>query len=281
MNSGKLKWFLILLFLAVNLFFALSIKELWESKNHFSEAEIAEAVKVLNDKGVSIDAHTVIKTKKVPETLKLTYDAASIEKLADKIMWEKHGSFKIPNGQNFANDKESFSYYYDFSFEYKYFDSGITDENVISVLNKADAPNEKEAKLLDSFFKELDEDITVKILKYAEKDGMAYIEALEYIEGCEIDEAVFHAVIRDGKAVYASGKLYYTEPVSRYTSQTSDSINILFELEETDRRITKMELIYFPVSDDHSAFYLTPSYRFTYSDSETELYDATSGVKRK
>ena len=41
-----------------------------------------------------------------------------------------------------------------------------------------------------------------------------------------------------------------------------------------------MDLIYTSVFDNKDAVYLTPSYRFIYSNGTKKIYDATSGAKR-
>lgn len=287
MNSRKLKLVIIFIFLFVNLFFLFQLKSLMDAKNFFNETEISEAVEVLGTKGVKINAQTVMREKIVPETVKLDFTLPSVEAIAKELMREEYGSFKIPDGQRFANDKESFSAFYDFSFEYQLFDYGFTSDAVSDLLNGTESYNEKQIKKIkkqfQKLFKEISSDshqLTVQVNKYAEKDGLTFVHATEYIDGYEIDGGDFFAVVDDGAIVFLSGTLYFSNQTSSYTADSLDSINILFEIEETDSVIEKMELIYFPVSDKNNSYYLTPAYRFTYDSGKAELYDATSGVRR-
>lgn len=287
MNSKKLKLVIILIFLFVNLFFLFELKSLRDAKSFFNETEIAEAVEVLASKGIKISPETVLREKVVPETVKLDFTLTSVEDMAKSIMREEYGSFKIPEGQRFTNDKESFSSFYDFSFEYQLFDYGFTTDSVGRALTDYASYDEKQVKKAKKHLEKLlseaspdSHEITVRVNKYAEKDGFSFIEATEYIDGYEIDGAVFLAVIDDGNIVFLSGKLYFSNQTSSYTSDFHDSINILFEIDETDFEIKQMELIYFPVSDKNNAYYLTPAYKFTYENGKADVYDATSGIRR-
>ena len=288
MNSSKLKLLLIALFLCINLFFAIRLTNLIESKKYFTEAEINNAVNVLKAKGIDIEVETVLKEKAVPVTLKLNFNNSTVEKMAKNIMHSEYGSFNIPSGNNFANDFESFTVYNDYNFLYERFEHSQTKDEVIQILKNAEITNEDlqkefEEKLHDYLTAASSKNIktTVKIKKHIRKDGLDYIEAGECINGYEINDALFYMVLSKDKTIFAFGKFYFSDTAAEFTSEAHDSVDILFEIDETEAKIIDMNLIYFPVYESATSYYLTPSYKFTYNDGNFSIYDATSGVKRK
>ena len=288
MNSSKLKLLLIALFLCVNLFFLMRLTDLIESKKYFSNAELNDAVSVLKTKGISIDSDVIIKEKSVPTTLRLNFSSSTVEKMAKKIMHSEYGSFNIPNGNNFANDVESFTVYNDYNFLYERFDRKQNKESVLETLNDAKSISKDLQEELEEYLKEFlslasssNAVVTVKIDKHISKNGFDYIKATECINGYEINDAVFYIVLSNNKAVFAFGKFYFSDTVAEFKSDAHDSIDILFEIDKTDFKIINMDMIYFPVYESATSYYLTPSYKFTYFDGTFSIYDATSGVKRK
>ena len=86
MKSFHLKLILMLVFLSVNVFFFFKTAELYIAKNAFSDEEISNAVKVISEKGISIDESTVLKLKNVPKVIKLDFSASSSEAVASRVM---------------------------------------------------------------------------------------------------------------------------------------------------------------------------------------------------
>lgn len=288
MNSSKLKLILIFLFLAVDFFFLSELINLKSSKEAFAENEIVEAVEVLETKGVLIEPTNVVNKKTVPDMLKLNFETEAVEKLVKNIMREDYSSYKIPDGQNFANDVESFSIFFDYTFEYQLFSYELDRAQITNTLKYANTADKKlqknYEKLLEKLFGKLNLDnksLSANVKKLVTVDGLDYVEAVQCIDENEVLDATFYAVFSDKELVYIAGTFYYSDSVSAYSTDALNGINILFSLGKSDAEITDMQLVYLPVYESTSSFYLTPSYRFEYSDGSVEVYDATSGVKRK
>ena len=122
--------------------------------------------------------------------------------------------------------------------------------------------------------------VTLKAVKSIYVDGVTYLRAVQCVDSYEIEDAVIIAAVEKDKPLYISGRLFFAESYYDYKTDALDSINILFEIEPENSTIEKMDLIYASVFDDNDAVYLTPSYRFIYSDGTKKIYDATSGAKR-
>lgn len=288
MNSSRLKIALSILFLAVNLFFLHKIITITNSDNTFSDTEINEAISLVSAKGVNISPDNILKERKTPKTLKLEWDVQSIDGIVKEIVQSEYGSFKIPNGHSFTNDTEKFSIFYDYSFEYKCLDTSESIQTVTDALNEGESKNSKKIKKYRELLKKLtkkissnDFEISIDVIRLAEKETKDYIYVSQYINGCNVDGAGFVAVFENDALIFASGTFYISGHVSKYSTNSHDSINILFRLDASESEIIKTEKYYFPVSENDSSVYLTPSYKFTYNDGSTVLLDATSGMKRK
>ena len=286
MKSLHLKLIFIALFLAVNLFFVFKISSLYTSKNIFTSEEIEQAVEVINKKGIKIDKEIVIKEKLVPSVIKLDFDSSVSEEIAKRIMQNSYGSFTIPDGFSYSNDRESLSFSTDYRIEYSALTESITNEDIEKILKNVSSVDENGEKITNeltkTFFKDINSDpYTVSLVpqKSVTVDGITYIEALQFVDKYEIETARIIVATRETIPLYISGRLFFAEKYKDYETDFFDSINILFEIEESEKKIQQMELIYSVVFDNKSSVYLTPSYRFTYEDKTKKIYDATSASK--
>lgn len=284
MNSGKLKLVFILIFLLVNVFFVFRITSLSNEKNLFTQEEITKAVEVLGERGIKIDAATVIPTKNVPLTIKFSYDTNIIELFAKRFMKSGYSTFTIPEGQRFANDNESFTFLYNYYFEYSDFAENLDISLANEVLNNGTSGrNEELEEQINGLFAEISNQKYVfefNLESFAEKDGYVYITAAQSINSVPINNAGITGVIKDNRFVFATGTLYLAESVTDYSVKSHDSINILFELDPLQSKIIKMEYVYQPISDKNNSVYLVPWYKFTFDNSDTLYFDAASGTKK-
>lgn len=288
MNSSKLKLLLIILFLAVNLFFLHEIINISRAKNTFTNEEISEAVELVSTKGVNIAPENVLRDKSSQKTLKLEWDVQSIDELVKLITDSEYGSFTVPDGHSFTSDTERFSAFYDYTFEYTCDGNTETAKSVEEILENAGVSSSKRISEYEKMLKNVsgiinakDFEVSVKVERYAAQNGKEYIRAHQYINGCEVDGAEFVAVFHDSELCFAAGVFYFSGKVSKYVTDAHDGINILFELEPSEKEIIKTERSYYPIRENSISLYLTPSYKFTYENGETVLYDATAGIKRK
>ncbi len=285
MKSTSIKLILILLFLFVSVFFLFKISELYRAKSFFTPSEISETVKVLSRKSVFIDEDTVPKEKTVPKVIKLAFDASDSSEVAKRVMKSDYGTFTVPNGYSYTSDTETLSFFDDYTIEYSYIPSGITLEKVTSSLTDAknDDGEKAEKTLTKLFFSDMDSgpyEVTMKVVRSVTLDGTVYLEAVECVDGLEIEGARVFSAIMGSRLLFVSGTLFFAEEYSDYKTDAFDGINILFEIEGKNEKIEKMELVYIPVFDEKLSVYLTPSYSFVYSDGVKKIYDATSASKR-
>ncbi len=285
MKSTSIKLILTVLFLFVSVFFAFKISELYRAKSFFTPSEISETVKVLSRKSVFIDEDTVLKGKTVPKVIKLAFDASDSLEVAKRVMKSDYGTFTVPNGYSYTSDTETLSFFDNYTIEYSYIPSGITLEKVTSSLTdaKKDEGEKAENILTKLFFSDMDSgpyEVTMKVVRSVTLDGTVYLEAVECVDGLEIQGTRVFSAIMGSRLLFLSGTLFFAEEYSDYKTDAFDAVNILFEIEGNSEKIEKMELVYIPVFDEKVSVYLTPSYSFVYSDGVKKIYDATSASKR-
>ena len=285
MKSTSIKLILTVLFLFVSVFFAFKISELYRAKSFFTPSEISATVKVLSRKSVFIDEDTVLKGKTVPKVIKLAFDASDSLEVAKRVMKSDYGTFTVPNGYSYTSDTETLSFFDNYTIEYSYIPSGITLEKVTSSLTDAknDEGEKAENTLTKLFFSDMDSgpyEVTMKVVRSVTLDGTVYLEAVECVDGLEIEGTRVFSAIMGSRLLFLSGTLFFAEEYSDYKTDAFDAVNILFEIEGNSEKIEKMELVYIPVFDEKVSVYLTPSYSFVYSDGVKKIYDATSASKR-
>ena len=279
MKPYILKLFFIIIFLLASLYFATKVTSLKNSKSKFSSEELDEAVAVLNESGVIIKNDVVLNSKVVPGVLKLDFDTESVEKIASGIMHGDYGTFTVPNGQRFASDNETFSFFYDYTFEYKNlsyeFDFDLTDKFATEFI-----PDDAE-KLEDFFVKIFkNDDVEIETLSLSKDERFTHYKAFELYRGVRVEGAEIEAVFEGEKLVLARGKIFLSNKVAEYYSDALDSVNILFEIDKSELEIIDMSLMYYQVSDNDNSLYFTPNYKFIYEDGSSAVYDATSGIKK-
>ena len=287
MKSFHLKLILILVFLSVNVFFFFKTAELYTAKNTFTEEEISNFVKVIKEKGIKIEEHTIPRQKIVPKVIKLDFSVSSSEAVASRVMRKDYGSFTIPSGYRYTNNSENLSFSYDYMIDYSYLPKNLSKEFVEDKLLQVNGIEEKGEKaantLTHAFFDDMNSEpykVTLKAVKSTHVDGITYLRAIQCVDSYEIEGAEIIAAVEKDKPLLISGRLFFAESYYDYETDAFDSINILFEIEPENSVIEDMDLIYTSVFDDKDAVYLTPSYRFIYSNGTRKIYDSTSGAKR-
>ena len=285
MNSSKLKWFLIFIFLAANVYFLFQYNAYSTALEVYTDSEIESASKILSQNGIPIDADTIPRKKTTEDVLKLIFDDSKQEDVARHIMNEKFASYVLPEGIAYTNNSESLIFYSDSTIEYTVgAEFSISRKTDIQYLDLNDSNQKFSSKKLTSkiFTQNFTDSykMSFKILDAYTSDGKTYVTAIQQINGISIDQGEVTAVFTEDNVTYIKGKIYFSQNISQYSADSLDVINVLFNIESGKSKIAKIEEIYFPVTTDNGSVYLTPSYKLSYSNGEKHLWDATSCVQR-
>ena len=285
MNSSKLKWFLIFIFLAANVYFLFQYNAYSTALEVYTDSEIESASKILSQNGITIDADTIPRKKTTEDVLKLIFDDSKQEDVARHIMNEKFASYVLPEGIAYTNNSESLIFYSDSTIEYTVgAEFSISRKTDIQYLDLNDSNQKFSSKKLTSkiFTQNFTDSykMSFKILDAYTSDGKTYVTAIQQINGISIDQGEVTAVFTEDNVTYIKGKIYFSQNISQYSADSLDVINVLFNIESGKSKIAKIEEIYFPVTTDNGSVYLTPSYKLSYSNGEKHLWDATSCVQR-
>lgn len=286
MNSSRLKWLLIIIFLAVNVFFVFQYRSYLNSLSNYTDKEINTAVKILNESGTPIKKDAIPIDKTIEDVLKFEYSDEHTEKLAEHIMSEDFASYVLPDGINYSNDSETLIFRNETEFEY----SVKTSDNRYTAYfdNLNENPNGEGIKkyirkLSDKLFRQAVTDsfkITLKPVASLTKDETVIIKVQQVINSYPIDQSEIIAVFVSDKIVNIKGKLFYSSEISKLSADSLDHINVLFNVTGITDEIIEIEKIYFPVTTDSGTLYLTPSYMLTCKNGLKQVWDATSSVQR-
>ncbi|MBQ9976779.1 MAG: hypothetical protein IJP16_09735 [Clostridia bacterium] len=285
MNSSKLKWFLIAIFLAANIFFFIQYHNYSKLLNSYTERELDTAVENLNKRGVKIDRSAITQAKTVPPVLKLEYADNSIESLAKQVMNGSFASYMLPSGISYTNDSETLIFFDSHSFEYTVTGTIAPDENVIELLRDGDSEQMKPyVKALHSrLFNQpitAPYKTTLKLVSFYIADERVIIRVKQEINGITIDRSEIIALFERSELKYIKGNVFISDEVSELEADSLDIVNLLFKIEKSDSEIVKIDKVYHPVTTDNGSLYLTPSYMLTYENGNVHVWDATSSTQR-
>ena len=137
-------------------------------------------------------------------------------------------------------------------------------------------------------------------VRYDTANDWYVVTAHEEIDGCPLYARGTTFVIKSGEVIYMTGELMLLDPVSSYTTELVDQINILFEekayieakrlydsptlsaddLHGTDdvSRIISLSVGYcVSWNSDRTIFYLIPAWEIVYSDGSVRVRNAING----
>lgn len=286
MNSSKLKWLLITIFLAVNLFFVFQYKSYSDSLNNYTDKEIKTAVEILNRSGTPIKKEAVPVNKTVEDVLKFEYSEEYTEEIASHIMLDDFASYVLPEGISYSNEKEKILFQNGTEFEYTLKSDKDDYSDLYEKLEDNPMGNGIKKylrKLSDRLFRQAVTDsfkITLSPVSSYQIGDTVVIKTKQVINSYTIDQSEITAVFVADEIVSIEGEMFYSNNISKLSADSLDPINLLFNISGITDEIVFVEKIYFPVTTDAGALYLTPSYKLTCKNGEHHVWDATSSVQR-
>ncbi len=273
------------MFLAVNIFFFHEYNTYSKSIGYYSEEEITAAVSVLEKNHTPVEKSAIPKEKLSLKVLKLEFEGEWREKVAKSLMDSDFAAFALPEGTGYRNSEESLIFHEGRAFTYSRSDA---QSPAPDTLDKLAPSNEKEFKKILSRLEKklLSADITdthklsLSIVGAYKSGSSVFIKAQQLIDGKIIDKNEIIASFEDDTLLWLEGNLFFSPSIYEFSSDTLDTVNVLFKTPKSDNTIIKIEELYYPVATESGSFYLTPSLMFTHKNKETHVWDSTSGIQR-
>jgi len=280
-NSSKLKWFLIIIFLAANIFFIAQYKTYSTDVSNYTPREIELASEILSKGDSPVKADIIPKKKTTENVLRLEFDEHFHDDIAHSILSSDFASYVLPEGIAYTKGGETLLFTDEHTFVYTAFSDKDIQKTVESVIMSGKT-SANSSKLLNSLTKKINlpSSVTLSLVSAREKSGYTYITANERVNGFTIDRAVVNALFHNGDIVYIDGTVFLPDKVSSFSSDALDIINLLFNIDTQGSEIMNIEELYYPVTTDGATVYLTPSFKITYKNGEVHLWDSTSAVQR-
>ncbi len=281
MNSSKLKWLLIIIFLAANIFFLHQYVTYSTDINNYTDREIVLASEILAESGSPISRSIIPKNKTTENVLKLEFSEQFHDVFAERVLFSDFASYVLPEGIAYSNDNETLLFTGEHSFIYsasKNVDPQKTIERLVLGASDTSSNTKLVKKLSDKLG--ISKNVSLSLISSYEKDGYAYIIAKESINGFTIDSATVTALFFNDSIIHIDGTVFIPNKVSEFSSDALDVINLLFSIETQNSEIVDIEELYYPVTTDNGAVYLTPSFKITYANGSVHLWDSTSCIQR-
>lgn len=286
MNSSKLKWLLIIIFLAVNIYFIYQYKTYSNAVENYTDREISATVDILKTKGVMLKKEVIPLKKNSGPVLKFEFNDALREKVAEQLMRGSFDSYVLPEGIGYTSENEKLLFYASQSFEYSSGTDASLDGKDYAKLSEeinTDGSEKYSRRLTERLFSQALTDthkISLRIISFYSNTDEIYIKAQQLINGIPIDTSEVEALYCNSDFVHIRGNIFFSTDINSLEADSLDVINVLFNIPKSDFEIVKIEELYFPVTTDIGSVYLTPSYKLTYENGDYHVWDSTSCIQR-
>lgn len=310
MNWSKVKIFLIVFLLVLNILLFFKLSDAYTLSDRLPDGILEEASENLAGRGIIITPET-IDNKQYSKDIysfpvgKLTADRLSElsgQSLYDRTFSALFGDFgytvryfDIPNGVS-ATVSDPLgevlgiaSITNDFGIEY--YTPGIDTVKMKELYgekreDRASSLSAKAKKAVSGFFTSVYSD---SLFSYVtdlsfEHDGGEIVGCTLTLEGMPVFDMSLCFYIKDGEIVYFNGSLPQGDVLAKYHNELIDGVNILFNLEAQDNvEIISQTLGYSTVKFDSESYLAVPAWRFTEKNQDgttsDSVYDAVAGTR--
>ena len=306
MDTKKTKTLLIVILLAVNIFFIYNVISLNVNTVSIPAEAIQDAANVLSANGFIVSPAQIPDRHVSNFIFEGSYERGSFEEIVRAITGaEMVTPLPLPERRisyiagDFRFDFGDIETEYDnFRFTIEIIDPlyrrGISVPTDISARIKSleeygiragNAELREAERIITSFIYPASRDNRgLKISAYSSNGKITEITAFQTVDGLRIDSHDIYIIISEGEVVFVTGKWYFNSIESQYRMPLLDSVNILFRALESDGgfitsgvRFIGMELIYSLVWHEPSRFYLIPSWELSFSDGTRLVYNTLTG----
>jgi|GEM_PF-7103601 Uncharacterized protein conserved in bacteria len=306
MNWGKIKTVIIILMLAVNLFFVYNIYIQHRNIYYINEKTIQAACDLLKADNIMVSADIIPDKKLSLSILESVFERDYYDTVVSKISGtENHTKRIINNGVEFNIARNNDIYIFsDTDVLYmKYISNDFGGKNLNNV--NVEDYTEMNSGRLQSHVKTIKDylmwqkdgqsgvnvyDITAVKGYYDEAGDRYFIYCVQTIDSQLVNECEFVAVIHNGIVQYLEGKLINNEIFRSHHTALIDQVNILFmeksdilsnhQTEETAGifNITALSSQYYiNWNQERDIMFLIPAWMIMYENGDTVIRDAVNG----
>lgn len=312
MNWSKVKIFLIIFLLVLNVLLFVKLSETYSLSERLPEEILAEASENLLYRGIKIspevidgnryskDIYTIPVRKLTADRLSELSDESHYEKAFHALLGTREHTvryFDIPDGVS-ATVADPLGEVLgvaaitnDFGVEYYIpgIDTGkMTELYEAHKIDRDSSPSGTAKKAINGFFSAVYADSLLSYesdFSYDYDDGemVGCTLTLESLPLCDMSLCFY---IKNGEIVYFKGSLPEGDVKAQYHNELIDGVNILFYLDGEERvEITSQSLSYCTVKFDSESYLAVPAWCFTEKKADGTLshkvYDAVAGTRLK
>ena len=311
MKWKHVKSLMLVLLLAVNVFFIYNIIHQYNVSYRIDETALENTVGILKESGIYIEKDVVPKEKMTEKVHEFLYDDDYFSMLTERLCGNgSYTAYTIPDGGvKYVMDDSGDVVEFTYPFGLYYASSGDKGVQYISdYMAACDTKNmetvsggvykslfyEALSKLLPMSTGE-EGDSDDKVILYiknafhdTEKDR--YIVSLgEKMNGMEINGCDMICAVEDGKLIYADGNMILSQPSADYSASLCDQLTVLFyerkyytekePIEESEVKIiTVMNSLYCVTwNSAMKNYYLIPAWNIEYIDGIVNIRNAING----
>ena len=286
MSWRNLKIFALAVLIVINAVFMWLVSTQYSAIGKYTDEEIDNVVKILENNNIHIQKSIIDKEKKSPSAYEGKIDINKLISIWDDVYSNVSYELNVISGRsregNVSINNDMLFTFVSLIRPGKYtFDKELFER----VGNEAEGYLEsfRTAVFGDKFF----EKVKVHLVctgKYTDENGFEYVRFQQVYNGYVVNEGDINCVFIGGKMIYAEGLLIALEPNKMLSTDCVDILSVLVKENgrvsndsSEERTITRIVNGVSYVKNVKDSYYLVPTYRLIYSDETESVYDAITG----
>ena len=285
MSWRNIKIFALAILIVLNGLFLWLVSNQFVTMGKFTDEEIDNVIKILDNGNIHVEKSLINQEKISPNAYKGKLEFSKLLDIWDNVYSNVSNELNVISGRS-REGKVSIDTELDFNFisiirpgEYS-FDDSLFENTGFDPNYYLDSFNT--AVFGEKFFDYVKVKLTCVGL-YTDEDGLEYVKFRQTYDSNVINEGDINCVFVGGKLIYAEGFLLAIAPNNTISTNCVDILSILVKENgriktETNDEKTIVNIVnglsYVKTKD---TFYLVPTYRIIYADTNESVYDAITG----
>lgn len=297
MNWTKLKTYLIILLVAINLFLAISYINSIKKDSYLDNGAITNTVEFLAKQGIEISKETIPTKIYNSNIIECSYNDNYYENVAISISSSDKESINIlPDKSIKITTQNGDSFTFDSNFNFTYISTSFKEENTLSTLefthdnDKSVSLTKEQHKKIENFlYPEYQQN---KVFSYSIKsvtpkgNDSISLTCIQIIDNTPINNHLVTFELQGNDILAASGTWFFPTEAESYTYNLYDQLSILIkeaqlhksgDMSNVNYKISSLNHVYSTYwSANKDNVYFVPSWKISTDDSQDRIYNTIS-----
>ena len=287
MNSNRIKTFLIILLVIVNIFLLVNLLMASREKSSISHELLEASSKALSQKEIYIDSNKIPARKYTQSVISADCSKQARMQAAENFLGKIVAEYSLPDGITYQSDEAFVTFFENGRFEYGLRDS-TANLSEISTVPTTETQNvgSASAKKVKDVFKKLtshrsSDKVSYELVGQLDTNVGIIVYCRMEVDGLSVYGGDFVMIFNNDKLNYLSGKMFFDSFSGKYDMEYIDAPNALFLLDEREVIVDDIRMVYYPVQTAENEYFLIPSWQIIGDDEKVRIFDGVSGYERQ